>query len=166
MDREELIKEIDNATSTMRETKKIVNETLNKVRSVAYSANNEETYNKGLEDAWELAKKIYLPTVEGGITGGEIEKIFDCHYSCVLRMYTPQEALAKLETYEKEKEINVGDVVGSINTGRLGVITKVEENGKYVMFSDGMAGMFAHNDIRKTGKHIDINCVLEQLKEE
>ena len=165
MDREELIKEIDNATSTMRETKKIVNEALNKVRSVAYSANNEEAYSKGLEDAWEFVRKTN--TAVHPREAFRLLDFFDvANYRDIYVEYTPQEALAKLEIYEKSKEINVGDVVESINTGRLGVITRVDKDAKYVMFADGMAGAFAHDDIRKTGKHIDINCVLEQIKGE
>lgn len=73
------------------------------------------------------------------------------------------EALAKLEAYEKEKEIKVGDVVESIYSGRLGVITQIKENGKFVLFMDGMAGELAHNDIKKTGKHIDISELLQKI---
>lgn len=64
------------------------------------------------------------------------------------------------------EELKVGDVVESVYTGRLGVVTSTQYIEKYVMFYDGSAGVLAHNDIRKTGKHIDITSVLEQLKEE
>lgn len=127
---------------------------------------NSEAYIKGMEDAWNLAIKLWLPTNYGGVTDSEVRNIFDCDYYAIAKLYTPQEALAKLEAYEKSKEIKAGDVVESINTGRIGVITKVEENGKYVIFADGTSGMFAHDDIRKTGRHIDITSVLEQLKGE
>ncbi len=163
MNREELIKEIDKATRVMHETRKIVNEALCHARNIK-SEETQEAYNKGLEDAWELAKKLWLPTSYGGMDSEEVMKIFGCDYYAISKLYTPQEALAKLEAYEKSKEINVGDVVESINTGRIGIITKVEENGKYVMFVDGMSGMLAHDDIKKTNKHIDINSVLEQLR--
>jgi preprotein translocase subunit YajC len=123
-----------------------------------------EAYNKGLNDVWELAKKLWCPTNYGGMDIEEVIKIFDCDYFAISKLYTPQEALAKLEAYEKSKEIKAGDVVESINTGRIGVITKVEENGKYVIFADGTSGMFAHDDIRKTGRYIDITSVLEQLR--
>lgn len=119
----------------------------------------DKSYAKGLKDTWELAKKIYE------MKSKEFDEVFgNVHYADMFYCCTPQEALAKLETYEKAKEIKVGDVVESINTGRIGVITKTDENGKYVMFSDGTSGMFAHDDIRKTNKHIDITSVLEQLR--
>ena len=62
------------------------------------------------------------------------------------------------------EELKVGDVIESMYTGRLGVITNIRGIGKYVLFTDGSAGALAHNDIKKTGKHIDINSVLEQLR--
>lgn len=119
----------------------------------------DKSYNKGLEDAWELARKIFTTdcaTLQKAL--GHSDEGY------IIMTFEPQEALAKLKAYEKENAIKVGDVVESINTGRIGVITKVEENGKYVIFADGTSGMFAHDDIRKTGKHIDITSVLEQLR--
>lgn len=62
------------------------------------------------------------------------------------------------------EELKVGDVVESVNTGRLGVITMPMKNGHYVLFMDGIAGQLAHDDIKKTGRHIDITSVLEQLR--
>lgn len=123
----------------------------------------DKSYNKGLEDAWKLYN-IALTMPRNELC--KILNIEPCSLAELIESISPQEALAKLETYEKENAIKVGDVVESINTGRLGVITRVEENGKYVVFADGMSGMFAHDDIRKTGKHIDITSVLEQLKGE
>lgn len=66
----------------------------------------EKTYEEGLQDAWELAKKIDLFDTE------ERTKIFGYITSEYIKEhYTVQEALAKLKAYEEEKEIKVGDVV-------------------------------------------------------
>ena len=121
----------------------------------------QKTYIDGLNDAWELARKIDLMSYE------ELCSIFNGHSSFrwIMDNFTPQEALERIESYEKSG-FEVGDVVESIFSKRIGVITRIEENGKYVIFADGMSGMLAHDDIRKTGKHIDINSVLEQLRGE
>lgn len=119
----------------------------------------DKTYTEGLNDAWEMAKKIDLMSYE------ELCSIFNGHSSFrwIMANFTPQEALERIESYEKTG-FKVGDVVESIFSKRIGVVTRIEENGKYVMFTDGMSGMLAHDDIRKTNKHIDITSVLEQLR--
>lgn len=54
-------------------------------------------YEKGLNDAWKLAKKIQ------GLDCKIREKIYGIYKMLVIfEKFTPQEALAKLEAYEKE----------------------------------------------------------------
>lgn len=120
-----------------------------------------KTYTDGLNDAWKMAKKIDTMEYE------ELCSIFNGHSSFrwIVDNFTPQDALERIENYEKTK-LKVGDVIESVYSGRLGVITKLNRNVRYVLFEDGMAGDMAHKDIIKTDKHIDITSVLEQLKGE
>ena len=124
----------------------------------------DKTYTDGLNDAWEMANKI-----ADTLTTSERAKIFGYVVNGItvmdiLRDFTPQEALAKLETYEKSKEINVGDVVEQ--NGHKFVIIFV--NGEYVngIDVDGRFSNISIKNCKKTNRHIDITSVLEQLKGE
>ena len=120
----------------------------------------DDAYNKGLEDAWELAKKIVLFGGDGGYSSQELKRIFDFgSYEAVLKAFTPQEALAKVKAYEeKHDEIKVGDVV-TIKDGVSdfeSIVTKVSGRVVYRLFSDGSCDGYADKeDLEKTGKHFD-----------
>lgn len=137
------------------------------------STTNAEAYNKGLEDAWKLARKITAASCDGGLAERELYKVFDTPFArAIFKCNTYQEALAKLEAYEKSKEIKVGDVVEEICTGRHFLIITEEEYGMYnlgVIDLNKMRIDRICNDTRyfkKTNKHIDIEKILEQLKGE
>lgn len=130
-----------------------------------------EAYNKGLNDAWEFVKKV------DDIPYGELEKIFGVDsknpWQNVFKT-TPQEALAKLEEYEKEQaKIKVGDVVQykSIQGEWIDVLcTNIIKSNDH-RYADRLQGICAdgrtdNNSIdvyRKTGKHIDIQSFLQQI---
>lgn len=87
-----------------------------------------KTYEDGLADAWELARKIADIS-----TTKERADIFG--YCCngitvtdVLRDFTPQQALAKIEAYEKSQQIDA-DLLQEINDIKQRII-ELEE--KYV----------------------------------
>ena len=94
----------------------------------------EEAYNKGLNDAWELARKIVLREYDGGMSVKDFYNIFDKTMADedVLKKFTPQEALAKIAAYEKEQaEIKAGDVVS--HDGLKGVVTRVTDDCIYTI---------------------------------
>ena len=126
----------------------------------------EEAYNKGLNDAWELAKKIVLPDKDGGMKISEIKNVFKINHvdvNDILRNFTPQEALAKLEAYEKEQaEIKVGDVV-EVNGCKF-LVTTVANDHINLIDSKGITTSTT-STCKKTGKHIDIQPILEQIRE-
>lgn len=122
----------------------------------------DKTYADGLSDAWELAKKIDLFDNE------ERTKIFGYLTSEYIKEhYTVQEALAKIEAYEKEKEIKVGDVVVIDDENFL--VTKVTKTAPTItidgMRSDGDIICYSDRQFKKTGKHIDIESLLRQIGE-
>lgn len=129
---------------------------------------DEAEYNRGLQDAWELAKGLYLGENQK-YSDNQYEKIFGGLGLCyVINNYTPQEALAKLEAYEKERaEIKVGDVVED-RCGKKVVVTRVSED-KSIVECLGMGG-YAHRydylSMTKTGKHIDIASLLAEIANE
>ena len=118
-------------------------------------------YNKGLNDAWELAIKIIDDMSEA-----ERYEIFGCRYDTdVMKCITPQEALAKLKAYEEQSKIEVGDVF--LIYGEEAVVTRVVDEHANILFGDGVTNNMPVKDLLgdKTGKHIDIKSFLEQIGE-
>ena len=114
-------------------------------------------FNKGLEVSWGLAKKFFAD-----MSDTELAEIFGKHWSFPKIMeFTPQEALAKLKAYE-EAQIEVGDVV-EINYHKI-VITSII--GDEVAGIDNMGTPFwtKMDKCKKTGNHIDIKAILEQIR--
>ncbi len=119
-------------------------------------------YNKGMNDAWELVRKLYDMKCD------ELENIFDVSGGLyeVIRDFTPQEALAKLKEYEDSK-IEVGDVVKLNGTFCTYVVTVIQEesDGMYYCGISKNGRWFAQNNVTKTGKHIPLDGILEQIGE-
>lgn len=164
-----------------------VNENLGELQDEAYEAgrkagqeeaiqwsqkNEADMYDAGLNDAWELAKKIALST-----SMVETAKIFIAKNICAIGQrslfedcfaLTPQEALAKLETYEKEQaEIKVGDVVS--HDGLKAIVVRVADNCIYTISLIGTTPRYSASDmkkLKKTGKHIDISTILAEIGKE
>ena len=127
-------------------------------------------YNQGLNDAWELARKVSHMCLD------DMNKCFDLEdldkYGADIMLYehyTPQEALAKIEAYEKSQQIQVGDVV-KVRTGagseHIGVVTQItaNQNCACIVYADGSTEMNTANNMTKTNKHLDIEHLLEQIR--
>ena len=120
----------------------------------------ERYYEKGLNDGrnevWELAKKLYEMKIE------QLQEVFGAFETEleVMNYLTPQEALAKLEAYEKE--IKVGDVVKDGKNYFL--VTKRYDNTFEGMSDEGYlyCGL-SLRDCEKTGKHIDLTDIFKQI---
>lgn len=124
---------------------------------------SDKTYTDGLNDAWQLAKKIHHAPCDGGYSADEVRKIFGC-CNGIMHKFTAEEALAKISEYEREKEIKVGDVVSSGFS--KGVVARVEGENLFVVWSDGSCGEDGDpKTLLKTGKHIDIESLLRQIGE-
>lgn len=126
----------------------------------------EQARAEGAETAWELARKIVL----GGkdcYSCEDLKKIFDYGYSqAVMRHYTYPEAAAKVVEWEKAKdEIKVGDVLEDMASSKIKcVVTNIyPSNMAYLVFSDGSAGIHELENMKKTGRHIDIDSFLKQI---
>ncbi len=120
-----------------------------------------KTYAQGLADAWELLKKVYDMKCE------TIEQIFDVEggFWDVIRDFTYEEALAKIEAYEKGKPVCVGDVVEC--NGFKGVVLHIFHSGSLnIVYENGIIDTLASvQECEKTGKHIDIESLLKQIGE-
>jgi hypothetical protein len=112
-----------------------------------------------LNDAWELAKKIAHYTKEG-----LLDRFGTIEIMIVFEEFTYKEALAKLKAYEEaQKKIEIGDVV-ECNYHKI-VITSI--CGDEVWGIDNMGITFGTKMERckKTGKHLELASILEQIGE-
>lgn len=112
------------------------------------------------EEAWDISKKLF-----SDYSNSELDEIFGKGWSYPKLMeMTPQQAKAKIESWEAEK-INVGDVV--IIFDEYGIVTRVDaETGFFnVLKESGCTGSYKKIEIKKTGRHIDIGGVLKQIGE-
>ena len=127
-----------------------------------YRSTLERYYEKGLNDgrneAWECAKECFSNMKEW-----ELEEVFgkDWTFYKIMEM-TPQEALTKLEAYEKSKEIKVGDIVKDGKNYFL--VTKRYNNTFEGMSDEGYlyCGL-SLRDCEKTSKHIDLTDIFKQI---
>lgn len=135
--------------------------------------NSEEAYQKGLDDAWECARKILNAVVP-----------YDCwnmggynHISHAIKCYSASEAIEKIRQYEEQKkaeeEIKVGDeVIFNRDAPFKVIVTCVKHSGGKpldytVMANNGLMWDYVKpNEITKTGRSFpQIAEVLKQLQE-
>lgn len=129
-------------------------------------------YQRRLDDTWAAAKKVVLCADEGGLSIEELNEIFDCcTIQQVFRKYTVSEVIEKLKAYEeKQKEIKVGDeVVSTLSKTPYIVVSFGEyDDGALTACGFDSHGFWHGNELselHKTGKHYDIDKILEEMKE-
>lgn len=137
----------------------------------------EAEYQRGLDDAWECARKIF--GVKYGYTHDEIIGIYGRRLDAI--DLPPSEAIEKIRKYEEQKKaeedeadnIKVGDeVIFNRDEPFKVVVTCVKHSGGKsldytVMADNGLMWDFVKpNEITKTGRHFSgIADVLEKMKE-
>lgn len=189
MKHEEILKEIEkqlmnNRTrraysynSLERDNLRENNNLLGKIKTILKSADND--YERGCEDAWELARKIVDFVSCGGYSDQELDDIFGAGmgYREILRKYSYKEALAKVEAYEQEKKEEaekpvVGDVVEcayKYDASRRfkGIVRDIDDSHIYIITKEHThvtVLLKSEFDIKKTGKHIDIQGMLDEIE--
>lgn len=129
----------------------------NEAKLIYQNLNAESDYQRGLDDAWEAARKISLMSPD------EIEKVFPgaAKYNRYNLGYSGVEAIEKLKAYEEQKkadaEIKVGDEVEAYS-GRAVVFgtftdTKGEKFCRYWYPSDDSFNKGKTENLKKTGRH-------------
>ena len=133
------------------------------IKEDAYKEDMNTAYNKGLNDGrnevWE-----FLDRIEHAIKSSVLIEVFGySNIGDILDHFKPQEALAKLKEYEDSK-IEVGDVVTEGN--RTFIVTHISCDCVFGLLPDGdLYSVPKISDCKKTGKHIDIKAILDQIKE-
>lgn len=128
-----------------------------------------KTYEDGLNEAWELARKIVCRETDGGENIKWVEDTFGTvRTDIVLRNYSASEAIDAVKSYEKLK---VGDEVVD-KYGWKRVVTKTYNSGEItVMDCNGESYDYCKkavmSDFKKTGRHFSqIKEILKQLEDE
>ena len=131
-----------------------------------------QTFNQGAEEAWELTRKIICPPINGGFNRSEITEIFGYGYiSDIFEKYKYTEAAAKVAEWKKTKAkilVKTGDVLEYIYDSNVKcIVTNLyPSNMAYLVFEDGTAGIHELDDFKKTGRHMDIDSFLKQIRGE
>ena len=127
----------------------------------------DEAYQRGLDAAWEAAKKLSWTEKYGGY-GECLDKVFERTDTFDFLEYSPNEAIEKLKAYEEQKaddEIKVGDEVIYIEHRFIVFATETEECYASLFDVNGRHASAPQKDCKKTGRHFDIDKILEEMKE-
>lgn len=135
-----------------------------------------KAYNRGLNDAWNMARKIILYDADDGVYSPDVlrEMFGTSAIQLIFKYNTVAEAIAKIKEYEdkqkQDAEIKVGDeVVLNDDYGNEKAIVLVKDKNPYpysVLIQEGTNRWIKENAIeRKTGRHFDqIAEVLKELR--
>ena len=142
-----------------------------------YGNLQDEAYQRGLDDAWEAARKIaeMWETIDNddlleifGVTA----RIGESTIGALFEKQTASEAIAKLKAYEEKQkaddEIKVGDEVTHKSDSVVwkAVCIQIDGDGRHMnlMGHTGAVGYYPVEDFKKTGRHFDIASILEDMR--
>ena len=172
--------EIRQALSEVREMKQMcghINMKLTNIvtqRGQNWKAKLEAEYQRGLDDAWEAARKIFGYEIDGGIPIDKIGSVFGYSKDAIFctadifRHNNASEAIEKLKAYEEQKadgEIKVGDIVDW--DGDKYIVSYINDDGcaDLIYIKCGSTCERVSPDcFTRTGKHFDIDKILEEMK--
>lgn len=144
--------------------------------------NFEHGTNKGLDDAWELLRKLRHPSYEDTYSDDEKREIFGyVSADSILTNLSASECIQKIKEYEEKQkadsEIKVGDeiLIHNIQDAETykAVVMDIDMDKGLWIFDENACntviepnryiGEEADIEVRKTGRHLD--CVAEVLKQ-
>lgn len=120
----------------------------------------KEAYERGLNEAWDTARKIVMYFHDGGYCNAYLRKIFGTAEGAhILRDYTPMDAIEKIKSFEENEnppmQFDIGDEV-EFHDGSTGTVCDVDENKVYGFYfdEDKMINFCMNTDqVKKTGKN-------------
>lgn len=125
---------------------------------------NAKTYEDGLNDAWECAKKV-VEMGEYDRKNVVFVRLDDGEFP--FKKYSASEAITRIKEYENR--IKVGDEVIDSNgmLEKRSVVVRVSGSVITIMEGDGTVSRWEKEHFKKTGRHFpQIEEVLKQLQEE
>lgn len=159
MTNEEILTEIREAMELNKEARIKSNDVLNHTMNVLNSNNNnDDEYNRGLTDCWELFIKI------SKLKSNEREDLFGINsLKDILELSSPQEAMSKVQDVISDKAtFNSGDKVKHNNDGIMAIIleeTDVDptERTWQVYTENGCVEFWNESEIDKTDERVDLS---------
>jgi len=143
--------------------------------ATAFKPVSDTEYQRGLDEAMNAFKKLYSCGWERDwkAMGFEFDEgEWSTSFEFIIGHYTAAEIVEKVKAYEnKQKDpIEVGDIVERYINGKLdskGIY--LQEDGGYwkCLFDTGatlMTFAYPKEQFKKTGKHYDIQSILEAMK--
>ena len=126
-------------------------------------------YERGLNEAWECAKKISIPEYEGGMSVKALQSIFGKVRE--IFNHTALEAIAKIKEYEdkqkQDAEIKVGYEVYNIDRENKRIVTAIDGNKAIQLCSNGKYTVDNIDTLHWTGREdLRIKKVLEKITNE
>lgn len=117
----------------------------------------ENRYQEGLQDAWELTWEII------NMSFSQRKDIFGDN---VIDHITASEALEKIKAYEQRLEVGDEVIHKTITKCKPHVITQIRAEWVGVLSENGYPLTWEKKKVVKTGKHYDIQSILDGLKED
>lgn len=122
---------------------------------------NENEYIRGLEDAWDLARRLTNPHNENWIDYDSQKEMFKEMSEGVIWRISIREVKSKIDFYDAKKEekedILIGDEVEN-EIGSKGIATLVWGDQLNVLVRDGscLCACCSVKNWKKTGRHVDL----------
>ena len=105
-----------------------------KVEDFIKVGDDKKSYEQGLNDAWEMARKICMTINKGGLPTDQLEDIYDGYdlTDDIMKTFTAQEAINKYNAWKEYNDIKIGDIVEVEGNGtkELGILYR-EFNAAY-----------------------------------
>ena len=120
------------------------------------------------EETWEIARRI-VGCSEHGLEETKRREIFSRDDAFdVFNLFTEHEAKARIEAWEAEKEIKVGDEVEFDDSANdlhrsMYVTSKYNDTDYCGICRNGDTYCVHKSELKKTGRHIDIEGLMEQI---
>lgn len=172
MTREEHTENINEIIKSNRTIKSILDSQNNRLSWMRdyTSTDVEEAYQRGLNDAWELARRIRLNVEDGGISVSELCEMFHTNtvYN-IFKGYSAQEVMKRIAEYEKQKNaIKIGDEVKFNHDDiKATVMDQSDKEGMWWLYTEnGCIEEWQDAYFRKTGRTFpQIEEVLKAMQE-
>lgn len=121
----------------------------------------DKTYTKGLEEAWAAAKRLYEMD--------DMERLNILNlgdYANIMEFVTPEEAIAKIEAYEKRNEVAPNKIVED-NEGTRALVLDGAGNGVFSVLTENGCVESWHKDgiVAIREKTIDVSELVKQIGE-
>lgn len=181
MTAEDIKKEIERMQDVTKDIKVSVGNLRSDINQLsgAIKQDQDDQYQRGYRDAWDLATRITLDDTDGGIPMEELKAVFNTGTTYrIFKDFGCFEIASKLKEYEKKKAeiqegaFRVGDEVIAPSSDGLGraVVTKVmpRPNNRTAieyLYSSGDRGWEYDINLKKTGHHFDeVEKLLEAMR--